>query len=455
MRVTKWLSRPTGPDERGATAVIVALSLIAILGLVVLTVDVGQLLFKRRAMVNASDAGALAAAQSCAGLTDTDSPESMADAFAIDNVNGLVAGNGGITDVAGCDGDAFGHVTVQYQIPQELFFAGVLGFDGPASVRTSATAGWGPTGAAYPMPIAVYMGNQQAGCAIEASLLPDQSCYLWFDDVPGGFGASGFGFVNICTDSDPCSVGWNVDGGASCGGNSDLSQQIGGSWTGGPNEINYPSATYACRVTGPPQDVWGDLAQREGDELMFLVDDCSTQVDAGGAIVGCAETPDKYNIIGFVVLRLDAVLDSQAEWGGLGGSCTSTPIDMAVDSPIIDLDTIAPGLGCAPYDTIANVTLSANGNPTCCTENTHFTYDPATHVVDWIGGVRDNVEISWEYAEGGPCGVPPGNSSAVCLLVTTVEVRFGGSVVCEECLDFGIRAVRLCDIAIGSCPQGN
>ena len=37
-------------DERGATAVIVALTLIALCGVIVLTVDVGQLLFKRRAI---------------------------------------------------------------------------------------------------------------------------------------------------------------------------------------------------------------------------------------------------------------------------------------------------------------------------------------------------------------------------------------------------------------------
>ena len=68
MRVTKRI--PDREGERGATAVIVTLSLIALLGLIVLTVDVGQLLFKRRTMVNASDAAALAAAQSCAGRGD-------------------------------------------------------------------------------------------------------------------------------------------------------------------------------------------------------------------------------------------------------------------------------------------------------------------------------------------------------------------------------------------------
>jgi len=179
MRVTERLSRRNGSDERGATAVIVALSLIAILGMVVLTVDVGQLLFKRRAMVNASDAAALAAAQSCAGLTDSDSPESMADVFAIDNVSTANSGVANIIDIAGCDGPPFGHVTVEYEMQQELFFAGVLGFDGPAAVKTKATAGWGPAGGATPVPIVVYTGNDQGNCDIQEGIGPDVACYLW------------------------------------------------------------------------------------------------------------------------------------------------------------------------------------------------------------------------------------------------------------------------------------
>ena len=60
---------PSGED--GATLIIVTLSLLALFGMMVLVVDVGSLLYARRAMVNAADAAALAAAQSCGqkGLT--------------------------------------------------------------------------------------------------------------------------------------------------------------------------------------------------------------------------------------------------------------------------------------------------------------------------------------------------------------------------------------------------
>ena len=40
----------------------------------------------------------------------------------------------------------------------------------------------------------------------------------------------------------------------------------------------------------------------------------------------------------------------------------------------------------------------------------------------------------------------------LCIKVTTVEVRFGGSAPGHGA-DFGLRAVQLCDLGYGSCPQ--
>ena len=59
-------SRIASDGERGATIVIVALALVAMFGMVVLVIDVGGLLWKRRELVNASDAAALSGAQTCA-----------------------------------------------------------------------------------------------------------------------------------------------------------------------------------------------------------------------------------------------------------------------------------------------------------------------------------------------------------------------------------------------------
>src|SRR5437763_341032 len=81
--------------EEGATLAIVAISLIAILGMVVLTVDLGALLVKRRSMVNAGDAGALAAAETFAqGLaqpgTNEGPAQQQADDLATQNVSNAV-----------------------------------------------------------------------------------------------------------------------------------------------------------------------------------------------------------------------------------------------------------------------------------------------------------------------------------------------------------------------------
>ena len=449
---------PAGDNERGATAVIVALSLIAIFGLIVLTVDVGQLLFKRRAMVNASDAAALAAAQSCAGLGDSDVPESMADTFAIDNVSAANASIPNIIDIVGCDGPAFGHVTVEYAMNQDLFFAGVLGFNGPAQVRTQATAGWGPAGEANPVPIVVYTGNDQGNCDIEPGIGVGVPCYMWYDNDL--FENSAFGFLNLCTASDPCSPGWNVSGSASCPsvGTSLRDDWIAGNWTGGPNDVNSPPPTYVCRVSGLSSSNWSALEARAGfthdpvngdrSDLVFPVNDCTTQVDQNGNIVGCDVAPDKYNIIGFIVLHLDAVLDSAAEWGGIAQThCSPNNVDVT-PGQVIPLSSF-PGGQCPNGNTPSGVlNFEVDGQAS----SPNWVYDATNKELEWTG-LADRVDVDFDWWLDGQCGQPPNNSSAVCLKVTTVEVRFGGNEICVDCPDFGLRAIRLCDLAIGSCPQ--
>lgn len=446
-------------NERGAVAVIVALSLIAIFGLIVLTVDVGQLLYKRRSMVNASDAAALAAAQTCAGTVDSDSPESMADTFALDNVAVAKAGVTNIIDIAGCDGPPFGHVTVEYAMDQNLFFAGVLGFNGPASVRTRATAGWGPAGGANPLPIVVYTGSSQGNCDIQEGIGEGVSCYLWYDNDL--FANSAFGFLNLCTATDPCQQGWDVNGSDSCPnvGSSLRDDWIAGTWRGGPNEVR-PPFTLVCRVSGLSSSNWGSLEGRVGpphvpgqvddSDLIFPVNDCNEQLDSSGARIGCNATtaPDKYAIVGFIVLHLDDVLDSAAEWGGTAlSNCSKSNFDVATGTTY-PLSAVSGG-GCpGPSTPSAVQNFKING----LSSSPNWTYDDTSKAFTWTGA-PGRVQVAFDWWIDGQCGRPPNNSSAVCIKVTTVEVRFGGTTPCPNCADFGLRAIRLCDMAIGSCPQ--
>jgi hypothetical protein len=453
MRVTRRISREGGHDERGATAVIVTLTLIALLGMIILTVDVGQLLFKRRAMVNASDAAALAAAQSCAGLTDSDDPDAMANTFAVDNVS---AATGGITDIAGCDGPPFGHVTVEYEMQQGLFFAGVLGFDGPAAVRTEATAGWGPAGGATPLPITVYVGDDQGDCDIEPGIGVGVPCYLWYDN--DSLGGSAFGFLNLCTATDPCNQGWDVGAGDSCPSDrSEVDAWIDGSWTGGPNMVNWPAPTYVCKVSGLASSIWDDLELRaspehvrgeeDASDLIFPVNDCTTQVDNAGNIVPCDQQPDKYNIIGFIVLHLKAVLDDASEWGGISYRHCQKAQDLAPNQ-VFALSALSSGQ-CPSGSTPSGVeNLRINGQPPGAT----YSYDDANKTITWRGGVTRNARFDFDWWLDGECGRPPGSDSAVCIQVETVEVRFGGTGGGGGA-DYGLRAVELCDLDFGSCPE--
>jgi hypothetical protein len=438
---------PLHDDERGATAVIVVLSLIALFGLIVLTVDVGQLLFQRRGMVNASDAAALAAAQSCAGLDDTDVPEAMADAFALNNVSNAVTGLPNITEMVGCDGPSYGHVSVEYAMNQELFFAGVLGFNGPASVRTAATAGWGPAGGANPLPIVVYTGNDQGNCQIEEGTPADVPCYLWYDNDL--FENSAFGFLNLCTATDPCQHGWDVASNANCPnvGASLRDDWISGNWAGGPNDLNYPDPTYVCVVTGVSSANWQALDRRVGSDLIFPIDDCPTNVDMNGNIVGCDQFPNKYNIIGFITLHLDAVLDSAAEWGGVARTtCERRNLDVT-PGLVVPLSSFSGGQcpnGSTPTGVID---FRIDGQPS----SPNWTYDDLNKRFTWTGPA-DRVDVSFDWWLDGECGQPPPNSSAVCIKVHTVKVRFGGTDPGEGA-DFGLRAIELCDLRIGSCPE--
>jgi hypothetical protein len=273
---------------------------------------------------------------------------------------------------------------------------------------------------------------------------------MWYDNDL--FENSAFGFLNLCTEEDPCQQGWDVGRTDTCPnvGASLRDEWISGSWNGEATETNYPAVTYVCRVSGVATTDWSGLSSRVGDELLFPVNDCLTQVDKDGVEIGCDPTvaPDKYNIIGFVVLRLEAVYTSAAEWGGTSYTLCQRNNTNVTTGQVIPLSSL-PGGQCPNGSTPSGVeNLLVNGQPPGAT----YTYDDTNKAITWTGP-DGRVDIRFNWWLDGQCGRPPGNSSAVCLKVTPVEARFRGTAVCESCKDFGVRAVRLCDLAIGSCPR--
>ncbi len=451
-------------EERGATLVIVALSLIAIFAMVILTVDVGGLLLKRRAMVNASDAAALAAAQSCV-RTGAGTPEAVADQFAADNVSGLLASDGGITASVGCPG-ATGYVTVRYSVPQQLWFAGVLGFGGSGTVTTTATAAWGTLGGGNAVPIVVDSGTLQGPCTIPGSP-GDQPhvCNLWYNNGNSTLGNSEWGFLNLDE--------WNVTNTFNCnsaGGASNRGTYIQNDFPTPLNLNGVPlgsTPTYVCSDSGHATSNWSDLRTRIGDVLLFPVNDCSGQLPSP-----CPSNPDKYDIIGFVGLYLQDVLrgDDPAAIGtaGASGTCTVGRQTFNTNDTFAIL-AFGTNNGCTITGTPDPIPASAvhifanNGRGAefaqCVDVNTGgcaYLYITSTQTVTWLGPRTTNTQLKFDWAtpgQPGKCGIRASDPNALCLVAQWRDFTTGPGPIGSG-QNFGAEGIRLCDLNIpGSCPN--
>lgn len=301
--------RPAG-DEEGAVLVIVTLSLIALFGMMVLVVDVGSLLFTRRAMVNAADAAALAAAQSCGAKEGEDAAAVMAEFYAVANQSGVFLSEAPEFDPS-CDAST-GTVTVRLTTERPLFFAPVLGFGGDAEVATTATAMWGGAGAGEKVAPLMLSANRLSSCEIpppEGNVEPHE-CTFWWNNSPAShpddLANAEWGTLDL--------LNWDVEPPVHCN-NSTPPQFEEWMLTGffDPLPIT-PPTTYVCRGQGNFGNALNrDIleAARRGDPLYFPVNDPQTQIDGDGN--ACPPPPpggtiachvDKYNIIGFAKLKI-------------------------------------------------------------------------------------------------------------------------------------------------------
>jgi hypothetical protein len=224
MRVTRFRLSRLHDEERGATLAIVAISLICLLGMLVLTFDLGSGVAIKRNMVNAADSGALAAAMECG--------RGNGPAIARAEAEELVVDNNGAAEVIGFElapgaqcgpgstsaADPKNEVTVTVRVPHEYYFAQIFGFDQGAVVAT-ATAEW-TYGISNPAPLRL------ESMKVDECLTggPGSSCYFKFESD----GQGQWGWLNF-------PEGWPVEGGpnpATCtsakGGTNDLVEYIRG-----------------------------------------------------------------------------------------------------------------------------------------------------------------------------------------------------------------------------------
>jgi len=270
MRVRRFSLIRFRDEEQGATLAIVAICLISLIGMLVLTFDLGRGVALKRNMVNGADAAALAAAREC-GLARGDVAAKQAATQLLADNNGaatILPGTAGFQinpSIAQCAGapspdpDHNPTVTVTVRVPQQYFFAPIFGINNGTVVAT-ATAEW-TTGLTNPAPLKVDQLKVEE-CVDEGKPDPEGRIDCWFTFEKGGQPLnSDWGWLNL-------PEGWPVKGqdtnppncSSQKGGAKDLGdyiQGMGGMGTGGTalpplwdetGQGNPP--TWVCSATG-------------------------------------------------------------------------------------------------------------------------------------------------------------------------------------------------------------
>jgi Flp pilus assembly protein TadG len=255
MRVRRFSLLRLRDGERGAVAAIVGISLLCLLGMLVLTFDLGRGEALKRNMVNAADAGALAAAREC-GLAHGPAVAKAAAEQLVGENNGAANVTGfEVNDEAQCAGfpSAGKHqVTVTATVAQHYFFAQIFGFK-QGTVAATATAEWTP-GIANPVPLKLDQLKVHECNDGHVAGYTGSQCFFTFDNS-GGVTGSNRGILDFPEgwpifgqDSNPMACTSNK------GGANDLVNYINqmgiqGSSTFLP-QLWDPAPTYACAEGG-------------------------------------------------------------------------------------------------------------------------------------------------------------------------------------------------------------
>lgn len=147
-RLKNLFKRQPRNDDRGASAVVVALMMVPIMILAALAIDIGAMHADRQQLQTGADAGALAIAQDCA-REDCGTTGATAQSMAAANLNASGA-IGEITDL----NPSTGEVSVQTSTLREHWFAPIIGINS-SPIQAQSSARWGyPTGGTAVMPLA-------------------------------------------------------------------------------------------------------------------------------------------------------------------------------------------------------------------------------------------------------------------------------------------------------------
>jgi hypothetical protein len=352
-------------------------------------------------------------------------------------------------------------VTVRYQGDQSLFFAPILGLGNVAAIHASATAIWGPAGGGIPAPVMIRFDWMNAECeAPVPNTHPPTNCGFWLNDHEDN-GNPLWSWINL-NPYPGNSGGWNVPQSYNCPnvGASDRSNWINA--VDVPNlPVNpLPSPTFVCTVSGHASSNVSDLQDQIGKLRVFPVNDGTGafappgQVDSRGNYCppNTSCTPDKFDIVGFTVLRIDNVLQGNDPLAigtpGGPGSCSITQ-DFAKNGPGASFDLDAQSCNTTALHYPGDLTKlypKLSLNKTVYTINVDYTYNASNNTIKWTkGAAQTGVTIAWDYValpSPGKCGIHISDPNAVCIVASwqgyiTGGINPGGGV------GFGLQAVRL------------
>lgn len=197
----RWLTRRErrARRDRGAVAVFLAISMVAILGFAALGIDVGGIYSDQQQLQNGADAAALAIAQSCqrsSATCTTTVAAATADKYVKANKLDGTATAKVVLDAA------HGTVAVEADTTHVNFFAGILGMP-TSALAAKASASWGVPSGGPTLPLAFSWcafwnatGGWDATTGLPATPTPivvnvvEHSCTPpAHNEVPGGFGS--------------------------------------------------------------------------------------------------------------------------------------------------------------------------------------------------------------------------------------------------------------------------
>src|SRR5262245_17751057 len=301
-------------SDEGVTGVWFAVLLVVFLGMLALSMYGGLLFVRFRAIRNANDAAALAAAQSCARGDGLSAANTQASSYANRSSSGEGAGGRGIVYDPGCDPSG-GKVTVHYQGDQDLYVAPMIGVTSPKTIQAQATAIWGAAGGASNVAPLMLSAGRLSTCGVPDTVQIGDHCFFWWDNGNGNntteLSNAEWGLMDLNQ--------WGVAPGASCPGN--VNQQNVTTWirVGYPSQLmlRQPPPTYVCRGSGFQGGALNqDINFMAGQQLIFPGNDSSRQVQSNGSLcrpgnVDGACTVHKYAIVSFGVMEIVQVWTGQ------------------------------------------------------------------------------------------------------------------------------------------------